>query len=378
MRTLAAVLLGSWAGMSAWAQPAPTVTVGDGSDTVATIVSLEGDVDLIRLGLAPNTKAKMGDRLRNADQLTAISADAEVQLDCVNGASQVLVEGFDAFINPADATSKCAVDLKKGTAVATSNPDGSAAGGASIRGGPVAADSQHTQFGITVPPGDADGSEAFVIQGKAAVRRAGTTLTLTDGQLLSARTAAITTVSDARYQRLAASFARIDTRGSGVAVSAQAKGQLTASYYNAFKSPRDASARKALEDSYAALAIPKNAVVRRYNAAQRHNMAVPAGAVAHQLPAVAAPAPAAPVKPNVIRRYHKPSVGSHRVDACLNWGTGCGAPAAEAFCKSKGFARATSFELAYNIGAETPTLVLGDNKVCNVADCDGFSLIVCQ
>lgn len=369
MRTLIAVFLGSLASMP---------VVGDATETVATIVSLEGDVELIRLGLAPHTKAKMGDPLKNADQLTAISADAEVRLDCSNGASQVLVDGFDAIVNAADATTKCAIDLKVGTAVATSNPDGNVAGAASIRGGLVAADSQHTQFGVTVPPGDAESSEAFVIEGKALVRRAGDTLTLTDGQLLSAKTAAITTVSDARYERLAASFARIDARGSGVAVSAQAKVQLTASYFKAFKSPRDAGAREALEQSYAALAIPQTSVARKYNAAQRYDIASHAAVAAEPIPAKPKVQMNAYAHKLVTKTFPNPSVGAHRLDACLNWGTGCGQPAADTFCKRNGFKSARSFQLAHNIGARTPTLVVGDNKVCNVADCDGFSSIVCQ
>ena len=68
----------------------------------------------------------------------------------------------------------------------------------------------------------------------------------------------------------------------------------------------------------------------------------------------------------------------YRLDYCLHWGKQCGMPAANRFCRDRGFRGAKSFVIAKDIGAKTPTLVLGDGKVCNKTSCDGFARIECQ
>ncbi len=73
------------------------------------------------------------------------------------------------------------------------------------------------------------------------------------------------------------------------------------------------------------------------------------------------------------RTYPDPMINGHYVDNCLNWGSNCQKPAADYFCRKNGFSGAISFELANR----RPTLVMGDNKVCNEGFCVGFSRIVC-
>ena len=68
----------------------------------------------------------------------------------------------------------------------------------------------------------------------------------------------------------------------------------------------------------------------------------------------------------------------YRVDFCLSWGAECGAPAADAFCRMRGFQSASSYDQARNIGATTPTRTLSDRRICNQAHCDGFSSVTCQ
>lgn len=75
--------------------------------------------------------------------------------------------------------------------------------------------------------------------------------------------------------------------------------------------------------------------------------------------------------------FEPPRSGGKRVDICLNWGSGCGQPAADAFCQKAGFARALEFTVAEDIGAQEPTLVMGDGKLCSEAFCDGFAMIRC-
>ena len=67
----------------------------------------------------------------------------------------------------------------------------------------------------------------------------------------------------------------------------------------------------------------------------------------------------------------------YRLNYCLNWGKDCGAPAAQAWCTTQGFRRASGFKIDENIGALFPTLVLGESRVCAKFVCDGFREITC-
>jgi len=79
----------------------------------------------------------------------------------------------------------------------------------------------------------------------------------------------------------------------------------------------------------------------------------------------------------VTKFFEPPLVDGKRVDLCLHWGSDCGQPAADAFCQKSGFSKAAEFKEAYDIGAQSPTLVLGDGKLCAEAYCDGFAMIRC-
>lgn len=76
--------------------------------------------------------------------------------------------------------------------------------------------------------------------------------------------------------------------------------------------------------------------------------------------------------------FANPKVGSQRLDLCLNWGTGCGKPAADAWCVSKGFSNSAGHVVANNIGASTPTRLITTGAVCDQAYCDGFAQITCS
>jgi hypothetical protein len=76
--------------------------------------------------------------------------------------------------------------------------------------------------------------------------------------------------------------------------------------------------------------------------------------------------------------FVKPKQGGNRLDWCLDWATGCGAPAANAWCQSKGFDKAASFSKAHDIGASQPTRLITSGAVCDQAYCDGFQQITCE
>ena len=75
--------------------------------------------------------------------------------------------------------------------------------------------------------------------------------------------------------------------------------------------------------------------------------------------------------------YSKPKWNGDRLDLCLNWGQGCGKPAADAFCQKKGFAKATGYAIDHDIGAVTRTRLITTGAVCDMAFCDGFKAIKC-
>jgi hypothetical protein len=78
------------------------------------------------------------------------------------------------------------------------------------------------------------------------------------------------------------------------------------------------------------------------------------------------------------KTFVSPKVGGNRLDWCLNWGSGCGEPAATAWCKTKGYNKSIDSEEDMDIGASSPTRLLSTGAVCDQAYCDGFTFITCS
>ncbi|MGA8577510.1 MAG: hypothetical protein WB579_02435 [Bryobacteraceae bacterium] len=74
------------------------------------------------------------------------------------------------------------------------------------------------------------------------------------------------------------------------------------------------------------------------------------------------------------RRFVDPRINGKLVARCLNWGENCEQPAADNFCRKKGYSAATAFEFDHM----RPTLVAGDDKVCDEGYCQGFTTITCR
>lgn len=87
--------------------------------------------------------------------------------------------------------------------------------------------------------------------------------------------------------------------------------------------------------------------------------------------------PGAPPPPDM-QGYNKPKFNGMRLDLCVDWGVGCGLPAAKKYCQMKGWATAHSYVVANNIGAYAPTRLIGTSAVCDQGFCDGFQKIVCK
>ncbi len=76
--------------------------------------------------------------------------------------------------------------------------------------------------------------------------------------------------------------------------------------------------------------------------------------------------------------FANPSVKGVRLDWCAHFGTGCGQPAADLFCRQNGFTSAARFAMDPNIGQRgVATLVFGDGRLCNGPNCSGFRAISC-
>ncbi|MGH7570365.1 MAG: hypothetical protein ACREMK_00790 [Gemmatimonadota bacterium] len=88
--------------------------------------------------------------------------------------------------------------------------------------------------------------------------------------------------------------------------------------------------------------------------------------------------PHARVRAAAAKAFMAPLWNGKRVDLCLVWGGQCGEPAATEFCKLSGYAEATDWKPANDIGSKTPTVVLSSSQVCSDASCDGFASITCS
>ena len=74
-------------------------------------------------------------------------------------------------------------------------------------------------------------------------------------------------------------------------------------------------------------------------------------------------------------RYNNPKVKGYALDYCRTWGQNCGRPAADAYCRSKGYRRALRYRVKQNA---PPTRVIGDGRVCNAPGCDRIDWVACE
>jgi hypothetical protein len=73
--------------------------------------------------------------------------------------------------------------------------------------------------------------------------------------------------------------------------------------------------------------------------------------------------------------FPAPTIDGAGVDVCLHWGSSCGAPAADEFCRRQGLTASLSSTVQNDA---PPTLILGDNAMCKDPGCDRFSAISCK
>jgi hypothetical protein len=74
--------------------------------------------------------------------------------------------------------------------------------------------------------------------------------------------------------------------------------------------------------------------------------------------------------------YPFPQANGVAVDGCASWATDCGQPSADQFCRTQGFASASSWNWAY----DQRTWVIGSNMYCDTGpgvNCGGLRDVVC-
>lgn len=73
--------------------------------------------------------------------------------------------------------------------------------------------------------------------------------------------------------------------------------------------------------------------------------------------------------------FNNPQVGGYGLDYCREWAKNCGLPASHAFCKSKGYTRAVSFEWVKD---NQKTRIINGGQVCDASYCDRITKVVCE
>jgi len=74
-------------------------------------------------------------------------------------------------------------------------------------------------------------------------------------------------------------------------------------------------------------------------------------------------------------RYKNPKVGKYALDYCKKWGKDCGRPAADAYCRKKGYRRALRYRVRKD---RPPTRVISSGQVCKAPGCDRIDYVVCE
>lgn len=74
-------------------------------------------------------------------------------------------------------------------------------------------------------------------------------------------------------------------------------------------------------------------------------------------------------------RYKNPKIRGYALDLCQKWGKYCGKPAADSYCRSKGFRRAVNYKVRHN---RPPTRVIGTGQICKSRACDRIVNVTCE
>ena len=78
------------------------------------------------------------------------------------------------------------------------------------------------------------------------------------------------------------------------------------------------------------------------------------------------------------RNFFTPTVGGDRLSFCVNTGTACGKPIADAWCKAIGFQEAINYQRNQATTTKPGIIRYADTgAVCSGPDCESFRQIKC-
>ena len=79
-----------------------------------------------------------------------------------------------------------------------------------------------------------------------------------------------------------------------------------------------------------------------------------------------------------VKTFPAPTINGYRLDWCREFSADCGAPAALEYCQKSGYADLVNFQKQSAL--TVPTMIIGDNAVCNPKfhGCDSFTYIQCK
>jgi len=77
-------------------------------------------------------------------------------------------------------------------------------------------------------------------------------------------------------------------------------------------------------------------------------------------------------------RIYSPKWNGYALDFCANFEQGCGQPAADLYCRKRGYDGSTGYQIQPAVSY--PTMTVGQNAICNpsVHRCDSFAFIDCR
>lgn len=208
---------------------------------------------------------EIASQLVDGDGLRSEDPNSAVMLECASGATQTLTGPFDVVLRLREDGKGCLVQVRDGQVTATTaeDPDAMPEGKPQQQYGDVTLGASSTMFGVSVARGNV---ECFVIDGVITATRANMPLWALDaGQQLSVSSRAVSSITEARLERVANTYARLDVATLPASDRPATQMQLKTRYLAAFRQPADAAAREQLVRSYTALGTTPNAA-RAYQA----------------------------------------------------------------------------------------------------------------
>lgn len=259
----------------------------------AAIRTATADVEVTAADLSKLGEATRGMAIPDGSELTGDSPDDRVQLECGSDISYTLAGPFDVVVDSKDARRladsrdprhqgiKCAVELKAGTAIATTwTGEGAGSNGDSaaiIGPGDVVLIADHAQFGLSVPrQGAADLESAFVLDGEAVLTRKDASQEVSAGSSVDPQSNSAGALDDQTYAKIADIYTNLDLSEGAAQGNEAYKDGLQQRWIDALQHFDAAAVRVGLVETEAAAGAAQS-VIFYYELLRAEQLANPSG-----------------------------------------------------------------------------------------------------